>query len=123
MATEKKIGSVLYRCDKLPAEEGLKLYLRVNAVFNADPTVWGTIASDDPIAHARQAFLQLSMNQTLDADAVTGLIKDAVGLCRINGEQAIMGVKPPSLEDALDVTWFALGVQFRDFITAGLAKA
>ncbi|KQO49944.1 phage tail assembly chaperone [Methylobacterium sp. Leaf85] len=123
MATEKKIGSVVYRCDKLPAEDGLKLYLRMNTVFAGDAMMIGTIASDDPVAHARTAFLQGSMGQTLDADAVASLIKEAVGLCRVGSDPAILGVKPQTMEEAIDVAWYALGVQFRDFIVAGLAKA
>lgn len=123
MATERKIQGHVYRCDKLPAEDGLKLYMRLNAVFAGDATILGTIASDDPVAHARTAFLQGSMGQTLDADAVTGLIKEAVGLCRVGADPAILGVKPQTMEEAIDVAWFALGAQFRDFIVAGLAKA
>ncbi|MCK2056922.1 phage tail assembly chaperone [Methylobacterium sp. 37f] len=122
MASEKKIGGVVYRCDKLPAEQALKLYMRLNQVFKGDQVVLGTIAANVDREGALQAFLHASMNQVLDSDDVVALITEAVGLCRVGNDPAILGVKPNTMDDAVEVAWFAFGVQFRDFIIAGLGK-
>ena len=120
MATERKIGGVVYRCDKLPAEPALKLYMKLNEVFAGDQVVLATIASDTGREGALKAFLHASMNNPLDAEKVTGFLGETVGLCRVGADPCIVGVKPQSLEDTVDVAWFAFGVQFRDFIVAGL---
>lgn len=122
MASEKKIGGAVYRCDKIPAEQSLKLYMRLNQVFKGDQVVLGTIAANVDREGALQAFLHASMNQVLDSDDVVALITEAVALCRVANDPAILGVSPSTMDDAVEVAWFAFGVQFRDFIIAGLGK-
>jgi len=122
MASEKKIGGAVYRCDKITAEQALKLYMRLNQVFKGDQVVLGTIAANVDREGALQAFLHASMNQVLDTDGVVALITEAVALCRVGSDPAILGVKPSTMDDAVEVAWFAFGVQFRDFIIAGLGK-
>lgn len=122
MASERKIGGVVYRCDKIPAEQSLKLYMRLNQVFKGDQVVLGTIAANVDRQGAFQAFLHASMNNEINSDDAVAFITDAVGLCSVGSDPAILGVKPGTMDDAVEVAWFALGVQFRDFIVAGLGK-
>ena len=123
MATERKIGGVVYRCDKLPAEPALKLYMKLNEVFAGDQVVLATIASDTGREGALKAFLHASMNNPLDAEKVTGFLGETVGLCRVGADPCIVGVKPADLRGLLAVAWFAMEVNFRDFLAVSLADA
>lgn len=123
MATERKIGCNVYRCDKLPADAAISLYLKVNATFAGDPGVLATIATSVSRETAIQAFIQATVASELDGDKVTSLVTEAVALCKVGSDPCIVGVKPQSMEDTIEVAWFALGVQFADFIGAGLGQA
>ena len=96
--------------------------MKLNKVFAGDQVVLATIAADTGRDGALKAFLHVSMNQDLNADDVTAFLSEAVGLCQVGSDPCIVGVKPHSLEDTVEVAWFSLGTQFRDFIVAGLGQ-
>ncbi|WP_342150373.1 phage tail assembly chaperone [Methylorubrum sp. SB2] len=122
MAAERKIGDAVYRCDKLSAEEGLALYVKVNDVFGGDAVLLASVAVKTTRETALKTFVTVTMRNQLEAGNVTDLIKDLVSMCQVNGDPAIMGVRPSSIEDAVEVAWFAMEVQLRDFLSASLGS-
>ena len=122
MATERKIGSHVYRCDKQPATEGLALFFRVTKFFRAAPETMASIVSDDKDDHAIRAFLMLALSNDMDAAASHDLLVDLAQMCTTGGDPCVVGVKPAGIEDFVKVAWFAMKVNLRDFLAEGLAE-
>lgn len=126
MATERKIGNVVYRCDKLPASDGLKMFMRVTSFFKAAPDMMASIASANANKVAISAFLGLVLSvdaSTDDTDKHHDLLVDLAQLCTDGKDQCVVGVKPAGIEDLIQVAWFAMEVNFKDFLSAGLADS
>lgn len=121
MASEKKIGSVVYRSDILPAEQGLDLFLRVTKVFKAAPDLMGLIANGSSTDDAPGAFMALVFSDDLDRAETKQLLTDLVSTCRVGSDPAIIGVKPEKMVEVIKVAWFAMEVQFKDFLAESLA--
>lgn len=119
MATERKIGPTVYRCEKLPAEQALPLFLRVTRLFRDAPGMLGSFAADTKAAKA--AFLTLCLSGDIDPDSMTKILTEMVESCRAGPDPCIVGVKPQTFEDTIEVAWFALEVQFGSFLTESLA--
>lgn len=123
MATERKIGGVVYRCDPLPAEQALEMLLRVSKFFAAYPEAIGSITTGDSDKDAPGAFLPIAMSGGLDDAETKRLMVDLVQTCRVGGDPCIVGVKPADLQGLLAVAWFSMEVNFRDFLSASVARA
>jgi len=126
MATERKIGNVVYRCDKLPASDGLKMFMRVTSFFKAAPDMMASIASANANKVAISAFLGLVLSvdaSTDETDKHHDLLVDLAQLCTDGKDQCVVGVKPAGIEDLIQVAWFAMEVNFKDFLSAGLADS
>ncbi|EHP94879.1 phage tail assembly chaperone [Methylorubrum extorquens] len=121
MAAEKKIGGIAYRCEKLPASEALKLYVRVSQFFAPAPGLMATIKKDGgkDITPAN-AFMVLAMTEGADPDRMHDFVAELVALCQVGSDPCVMGVKPENMETAVDVAWFAMQTQFSDFLAVGL---
>lgn len=124
MAAEKKIGGLTYRCEKLPASEALKLYVRVSQFFAPAPGLMATIKKDGSkeITPAN-AFMVLAMTEGADPERMHDFVADLVALCTVGPDACIMGVKPEGMDTAVDVAWFAMQTQFADFLAVGLKSA
>lgn len=122
MAAERKIGDAVYRCEKSSAEDGLALYVKVNDVFGGDAVLLASIATKTTRETALKTFVAVTMRNQLEPGKVTDFIKDLVSMCRVNNEPAIMGVRPSSIEDAVETAWFAMESQLRDFLSASLGS-
>lgn len=120
MASERKIGGHVYRCEKLPATEGLPLLLRVTKFFAAAPAMLLSIVSN--AEDAPSAFLLTCMGGEVDPAEVQALLQDLAQACTTGGEPCVVGVKPQSIEDLVAVAWFALEVNFKTFLVASLSK-
>jgi hypothetical protein len=123
MATERKIGGVVYRCDPLPAEQALDMLLRVSKFFAAYPEAIGSITTGTSDADAPGAFLPIAMSGGLDDGETKRLMVDLVQTCRTGNDPCVVGVKPQGLVDLLAVAWFAMEVNFKDFLSASVARA
>jgi hypothetical protein len=119
MAIERKIGRHVYRCDKVPATEGLSLFLRASKFFRAAPEMLNSIIEGGQ--DGRNAFLVLCLSGDLDADETNGFIAELVGLCTAGGDPCVIGVKPEAMQDVVAVAWLALEAQFKDFLAGSLA--
>ncbi|KMO21615.1 phage tail assembly chaperone [Methylobacterium platani] len=120
MASERKIGAHVYRCEKLPATEGLPLLLRVTRFFGAAPAMLLSIVSN--ASDAPSAFLATCMGTDVDPSETQALLTDLAQSCTTGGNPCVVGVKPQSIEDLVSVAWFALEVNFKDFLVASLSK-
>lgn len=118
MAAERKIGGTVYKCEKLPASEGLPLFLRVTKFLQSAPTVTAGLASGKGDAGA--AFLTICMTSDADPAETQQLLTDLAQSCTTGGDPCVVGVKPQSMEDLIAVAWFAMEVNFKSFLAASL---
>lgn len=126
MAAERKIGGIVYRCDKLPASDGLKLFMRVTSFFKAAPDMMASIAAANANKVAISAFLGLVLSSGASSDETDkhhDLLVNLAELCMTGTDQCVVGVKPAGIEDLIQVAWFAMEVNFKDFLSAGLADS
>lgn len=122
MAAERKIGGHVYRAEKLPAEEGLELYLDLNEVFGGSDVMLGAIL--EPLDRQKHlaAFVQIAADLSLNKERVGAFLKRAVELCRVGSDPCVLGVKPAEMPEAIEVMFFSLQAQFRDFLSESLPK-
>ncbi|TXN76684.1 phage tail assembly chaperone [Methylobacterium sp. WL8] len=121
MASETKIGGIVYRCEKLPAADTIKLLVEMQNVFGGNPAVMASVASGVAGTGAHQAFIASTIGGDVDPNAVQDYLARMVQTCRAGSDPCIVGVKPAAMNDVIEVAWFAMGVQFRDFLSASLA--
>lgn len=123
MASERKIGGVVYRCDKLPASEGLKLFFRVTQFFKSAPEMMGSLAIAGADKTAINAFLIVALGDETDGEKAHDLLVDLAQLCNDGKDPCVVGVKPASIDDLIQVAWFAMEVNFRDFLSGSLSDS
>lgn len=115
---EKKIAGRTVRYDRLPADEGLRMLLRVLKVLGPASGLIEAIATDDEAKRdliAMQAIA--SFTNDMDTEAVYSLIMDMVRHCHIDGDQAVPGIM--ELKELLAVAMFALQTEFGSFFVEG----
>lgn len=119
---EKKINGRTVRYDRLPADQGLKMLLRVLKVLGPAKGIIEAIASEDEAKSDMLAMSAIaSFTSDMDSDAVFGLIMDMVRDCRVDGEPAVPGVM--DLKELLAVAMFALQTEFGHFFEEGAGSA
>lgn len=123
MASERKIGATVYRCEKLPAEEGLDLFLRVTKLFRVMPDLLGSIVAKDASQVAVSTFMAVVLSDDVDRAEAKRLLMDLVQTCTVGSDPCVVGVKPADMADVVKVAWFALEVNFRDFLAESLAES
>lgn len=115
---EKKINGRTVRYDRLPADEGLKMLLRVLKVLGPASGLIEAIAAED---EARRDMLAMqaiaSFTTEMDSDAVYELIMDMVRHCTVDSAEAIPGVM--DLQELLATAMFALQTEFGSFFAEG----
>jgi hypothetical protein len=119
MASERKIGGTVFRCEKVPAEEGLTLFGRATKLLG--PDTLAIIRDGTDRKKASEEYLVLSLNPEADATEVNRLMIDLAQMCMVGSDQCIVGVKPASMEDTIEVAFFALEVQFKSFLAVALS--
>ena len=119
MATERKIGSHVYRCDKMPAAEGLAMLLRVTKFFRAAPAMLESVVKNTE--EGKSAFLVLCLSGDIDPAETQKLLTDLVESCTTGSDPCVVGVKPATMDEMIPVAWFALEVNFKDFLAGSLA--
>ncbi|TNC14922.1 hypothetical protein FF100_04930 [Methylobacterium terricola] len=119
MATERKIGPHVYRCEKLPAEPAIRLFLRVSKFFENAPEMMASVAFGGE--SSRAAFIAVALGG-VDPDEAQGLLRELAETCTTGGDPCVVGVKPQGMTDLIDVAWFAMEAQFKDFLVASLPR-
>ena len=115
---EKKIAGRTVRYDRLPADEGLRMLLRVLKVLGPASGLIEAIATEDEAKRdliAMQAIAAFTVD--MDTDAVFALIMDMVRHCHIDGDEAVPGIM--ELKELLAVAMFALQTEFGSFFVEG----
>jgi hypothetical protein len=119
---EKKINGRTVRYDRLPADKGLKMLLRVLKVLGPAKGLLEAIAAEDPGQSDLLAMAAIaSFIGEMDNDAVYTLIMDMVAECRVDGDLAVPGVM--DLPELLSVAMFALQTEFGGFFADGAGSA
>ena len=119
MASERKIGGTVFRCEKVPAEEGLALFGRVTRLLG--PDTLAAIRDGTDRTKASEEYMVLALQPEVDSAELTRLIVDLAQMCTAGSDQCVVGVKPASMEDAIEVAFFALEVQFKSFLAVALS--
>lgn len=113
---EKKISGVVYRFDELTgwdAFEALQLLIKVAGPFM--PLLEAVAIDDEKERAVKLAGVLPSILGHHDAAALRQLLDMLVASIRADGSEAIVGVKPQSLDEMFQVFAWALGVQFGRF--------
>lgn len=121
MATERKIGREVYRCEKVSASDGFKLFLRVVRLFREAPDMMGSLMKGDAEKKGAQAFMVLALGQEGLDEGAHDLLVELAEKCTVKGEPCIVGHHLTEIEDLIQVAWFAMEVNFKDFLAASLA--
>lgn len=115
---EKKINGRTIRYDRLPADEGLKMLLRVLKVLGPAKGLIEAIAAEDEATRDALGMTAIvGFIEKMDEKAVYDLIIDMVGQCRIDGDLAVPGIM--DLQELLAVAMFALQSEFGGFFADG----
>lgn len=120
MAAEKKFGTRVFRCDKVPAVDGLKLLKRCSAILGPD----GLAAIRDGVdgKRASEEFLVLATSPTVDATELSALLTDLTSLCTVKGDPCIIDVHIEGMGQLVEVAFWVMEVQFKDFLGVALAS-
>ncbi|GJE77286.1 hypothetical protein BGCPKDLD_3889 [Methylorubrum suomiense] len=120
---ERKIGGVVYRCEKVPADQGIALFGRASKVLGVDSLA--IIRDGSNRAKAMEEYLVLALSPNGNPTELAALIAELVGMCQAHGgggyDPCVIGVKPESMEDAVEVAFWCLEVQFRSFLSVALS--
>ena len=116
MAHERKIGSDIYRFDELTgfdAWDALQLLLKIAGPFV--PILSAVAEADD--AKRTEALVKVipDILRSHDPDAAKELFVSLVKNCRVGGMEAVIGVKPQTLDEMFQVFAFCLEHQFASF--------
>lgn len=115
---EKKIEGRTVRYDRLPADEGLKMLLRVLKVLGPASGLIEAIAAEDEAKRDMLALQAItSFTAEMDSEAVYSLIMDMVRHCHVDGAEAVPGVM--DLKELLATAMFALQTEFGYFFAEG----
>lgn len=119
MAAERKIRQHIFRCEKISAVDGIKLFKRCSAMLGPE----GLASVRDGLSDkaALEEFLVLATSPTVDAEELTKLLVDLAELSTVKGDQCIVGVHTQDIENLVEVAFWVMGVQFRDFLAVALA--
>lgn len=128
---EKKINGVTYRYDRLPADQGFPLMLRVLRLVGSAKGIAGVLSDSNlslkgiASAAANPALIgsALEFLGTMDTHEVNDLVQEMVGNCRADGEPCIIGVKPADTGEMLQVALFAFQTEFGGFFGEGSASS
>lgn len=113
--TEREIGGTLYTCAPLPAEPGLALFLRVSTTLSSARGLFEAIALGDDTPGLINEFFAFAAE--MDAVVVHALVVELAALPRrADGAKP----EPADMKELLELAFFAIGVQFSDFLPVSL---
>ena len=127
---EKKIGTETWRCDKLGAEESVRLLIRTSKLFGPASAVLGALTMADKDKAKEDVLTTQALAEfvgRLNEEEAISYIRDLVGLCivkdaRGNGSQAQFGFhcQDMDLGEIFGICFWILEVQFRSFLGGAL---
>lgn len=117
---EKQIGGLTYRCQRLPADKGLRLALRCLKI--AGPALPHVLTALKGQTGAAGLHAIADMIIATDTDEAHGFITDFVSLCEVQEDGQYIQVVPghhfgDDIADLLECFIFALEAQLSDFFT------
>lgn len=120
MAAERKFRGTVFRCEKTAALDGIKLFKRCSALLGPD----GLASVRDGLTdkQAMEEFLVLATNPAVDGEELTKLMGDLASLCTVKGDPCIVGVQVQDMEHIVEVAFWVMEVQFRDFLAVALSS-
>ncbi|WP_406858490.1 phage tail assembly chaperone [Alsobacter sp. KACC 23698] len=119
---EKKIANRTYRYDRMPADQGLRMLLRLLKVLGPARGIIEAIAESDEAERDAKAMSAIGdFIGEMDSDAVYSIVMDMVKQVRVDGELAVPGVM--DLQELLQVAMFALQTEFGSFFADGAGSA
>lgn len=113
---EREIDGTFYRCEKLPAEQGLELFLRVSAAFSDAQGLFEAIALDSGAADLIRQYFTFSRG--MDPKVIQPLIMELSRLPKPADPDA--KPDPLDLQGLVELAFFAIGVNFGSFLPVGL---
>lgn len=116
MAHEKKIGGVLYRFEELVGWEAFDALQTLAHVIAPYSAAFEAVEIDDE--KERSAALAKLLPQMLrehDGVAMKSLITALASSLYADGDPAVIGVKPATLDEMAQVFGWAIGAQFGGF--------
>lgn len=114
---EKKINGRTVRYDRMPADQGLDMLLRVVQVLGAADDVAAVLFSGEVDTDAATIAAIAKFCRTMDRREIYGILIEMAGHCRIDGEAVVVGVL--DLDELIQVAIFALRSEFGGFFTGG----
>lgn len=113
---DREIDGVFYRCEKLPAEQGLDLFLRVSAAFSDAQGLFEAIALETGDADLIRQFFTFSRG--MDPKVIQPLILELSRLPKPTDPAE--KPEPLDLQGLVELAFFAIGVNFGSFLPVGL---
>lgn len=113
---EREIDGTFYRCEKLPAEPGLDLFLRVSAAFSDAQGLFEAIALEGGDADVIRQFFAFARD--MDPKVIQPLIMELSRLPVLADPE--VKPEPLDLEGLVELAFFAIGVNFGSFLPVGL---
>lgn len=83
----------------------------------------GSLAIANADKMAINAFLAVSLGDETDGDKAHDLLVDLAQSCFVGTDPCVVGIKPASIGDLIAVAWFAMEVNFKDFLSASLSDS
>lgn len=124
MAAERKIGERTFRYERMSADQGLKMLLRLMKVLGPAKGLIEAIAAEDEASRdALGMVAMVEFIENMDQAAVYDLIIDMASRCDVNDPQqqhwdkALPGVL--ELNELIQVAMFALQSEFGSFFADG----
>ena len=120
MAAERKFRSEVFRCEKVAALDGIKLFKRCSAMLG--PEGLASVRDGLRSKQAMEEFLVLATSPSVDGDELTRLMGDLASLCTVKGDPCVVGVHVQDMEHIVEVAFWVMEVQFKDFLAVALVS-
>lgn len=114
---EKKIEGRTVRYDRMPADKGLDMLLRVVQVLGAADDIAAVLFSGRLDTDAAAIAAIAKFCRTMDRKVIYDILIEMASECRIDGEQVVPGVL--DLNELISIAVFALRTEFGSFFTDG----
>ena len=120
---EKRINGRIYKYEQLPAWEAYDaLMLLLDVIGPISGILDAAMEPNESHRKVMMASALAAMIRQRDDAAMRGLIRIIVENTRCDGERCVIGVKPHTLDEMLQVAVWACEVQFADFFAGAAVK-
>lgn len=117
---EKRIGAQVYKFEPILAWEAFDLFETLLDVIGPLAPVLDAVMVEDDEKRSAGLIQALAVAiQGRNKVAIRHLMETLISNCRCNGEACVVGVKPATLDEMMQVALFAAEVQFASFFEGG----